>query len=217
MDIEAIISEAQRIRSELLLNKELTCNIDPKRECIPVPKVGDGQIKLIIVGQDPTVKNAKSRDAIKTTLNLDKRNSLYNYLSAISERLGCNIEQNVYATNLLKCFYEVPPATIPNAVKEQTIYWIELLKKEIAQFPNAKIITLGEPVLEALVIAGSKKVREYWGYKGKNQADINNFYYCETSNNPLGRRIFPFPHQPSIRKEFYKRYIDDYIGFVNNI
>lgn len=87
--------------------------------------------------------------------------------------------------------------------------------KELAQYPNAKVITLGEPVLKSLVTNGFVKVRDYWGYKGKNQADVTRFTYCDADNNLLQRRFHPFPHQQSIRKEFYKNYIEKYIEFVN--
>lgn len=215
MQIEAVICEAKEIRNNVLKNIELAHHLDKQRDYIPAPKVGTEEIKIIIIGQDPTVKNEKSRDKIKTVLNLDSKNSLYRYLSFIVEKLDCDVEKNVYATNLLKCFYIAPPASIKNVVEEHTPYWIELLKKEIAQYPKAKVITFGEPVLDALITSGSKKVREHWGYQGKNQSDIARFKYCDADNNLLQRQFFPFPHQPSIRKEFYKKYIDDYISFVS--
>jgi hypothetical protein len=215
MKTEDIIDEANRIRTVLLMDKELTRYVDPQRAYIPSPKVGSGKIKLIIIGQDPTVKNEKSRDKIKTVLNLDKKNSLYQYLSSIVEKLGDDVEENVYATNLLKCFYVAPPATIKNLVREHAPYWIELLKKELAQYPEAKIITLGEPVLDALVTNGSKKVREYWGYQGKNQADITKFHYCNANDNLILRKFFPFPHQPSIKKDFYRDTLESYLNFVS--
>jgi uracil-DNA glycosylase len=214
--MDKVVQLARYIRENLLKNQKLACHIDKDRDYIPIPKVGNQKIKLIIIGQDPTVKNEKSRDTIKTVLNLDKRNSMYNYLSYIAERLGTNIEQNVYATNLLKCFYVAPPATIPGCVREHTPYWIELLRSELASFPEAVVITLGEPMLDALIINGSKKIRDYWGYQGNNQSNVSKFQYSVENTNLIQRRVFPFPHQPSIQKDFYKRYKDDYISFVNN-
>lgn len=214
MTIDYVTREAEQIRRRLLKDESLARCLDKNRDYIPVPKLGTGEIKLIIVGQDPTVKNEKSRDAVKTVLNLDKRTSLYEYISYVAKRLGYDIEQNVYATNLLKCFYASPPATIPYAVREHTPYWIDLLKRELAEFPDAKIITLGEPVLAALVTDGSSRVRDYWGYQGSNLANILNFRYCEAANNLLQRRFFPLPHQPSIRKQFYRNYMAHYIAFL---
>lgn len=215
MLIEEVVQKSKEIRNSLLVNIDVDHRIDAGREYIPVPKIGKGPIKIIFIGQDPTVKRKESRDKIKTVLNLDKRNSLYRYLHDIAKGLHCDIEENIYATNLLKCFYEVPPATIPNFVKLQTPYWIDLLKFELKQYPDAKIITLGEPLLQSLTFNGSTKVKDYWGYKGKNQADTTQFNYCRANNNLLERIFFPLPHQPSIRKEFYKNYLEKYIDFVN--
>lgn len=214
--ISDVINESKTIRNRLLGDNELAVYIDKCRDRIPVPKVGNGEIKLIFIGQDPTVKNETSRDLINVVLNLDRQNSLYRYLEDIANKLGCSIEQNVYATNLLKCFFVAPPATIKGAVSRYTPYWIDLLNEELAYYPNALVITLGEPVLNALIKNGSKKVRKYWGYIGNNQANINNFNYCDANNNLLQRKIFPFPHQPSIRKQFYSSYLDAYIHFTNN-
>jgi hypothetical protein len=214
MKAEDVVREAKTIREKLLNNVDQARYLDLQRDYIPVPKLGSGAIKLVIIGQDPTVKNEASRDAIKTVLNLDKKNSLYDYLSLIASRLGYDIEQNVYATNLLKCFFVAPPASLGAAVREYTPHWVGLLRKELSSYPDAEVITLGEPVLDALVTDGSRKVRNYWGYGGNNQADIINFRACEADSNLLNRRFLPFPHQPSIRKEFYHRHIEDYISFM---
>lgn len=216
MQIKEVTNKAECIRNKLFEDSELAQHIDKQRRYIPIPKVGSGEIEIVIIGQDPTVRREKSRDTIEVVLNLDKQNSLYRYVSSIVEKLGYDIERNLYATNLLKCFYVAPPASIPNLVRQHTPYWIELLKAELEQYPNAVVITLGEPVLTSLVTNGSKKVRDYWGYQGKNQANINNFNYCDANNNLLQRDFFPFPHQPSIRKQFYSNYLDEYIQFVDN-
>lgn len=216
MEISDIINESISIRNRLLRDKELAVHIDKCRDRIPVPKVGKGEIKLIFIGQDPTVKNKTSRDSINVVLNLGKQNSLYRYIEGIANKLGCSVEENVYATNLLKCFFVEPPATIKGAVSRYTPYWIDLLKEELAYYPNALIITLGEPVLNALITSGSKKVSKYWGYTGNTQADIRRFNYCDANNNLLQRIFFPFPHQPTIINPFYSSYLDAYISFTNN-
>ncbi len=216
---DEVLRKAKNIRQAVLENQVLAKHIDEKRKCIPAPKIGKGMIKLIIIGQDPTVKNKNSRDSITTTLNLDKRNSLYTYVSYLAEQTGCDLEQNVYATNLLKCFFIAPPASIKNehVVRKHTPFWIDLLNEELNAYPNATVITMGEPLLNALVVRGSHKVKEYWGYQGKNLADIKSFRYCDATSNLLQRKFFPFPHQPSIRIEFYKKYMNDYLIFMNQI
>ena len=63
---------------------------------IPEPFIGNGRIKLIILGQDPTVKNMESRKKIRTVLNLDKKQcSLYHYIKRIHTVLVACFEKGV--------------------------------------------------------------------------------------------------------------------------
>lgn len=122
---------------------------------LPIPKIycGTDTIKLFILGQDPTIKNIKSRATITTVLNLDKPGTnLHNYLSQICHRLGFDLE-NVYATNYVKNSFKNPPTRIMkiDVLKEFGPYWLPLLKEELAQFPQRPIITLGQPLLSAIV------------------------------------------------------------------
>lgn len=217
MDIKMITAEAKNIRKQLLKEDNVSNFIEQENEKIPEPYLRGKEIKLIIIGQDPTVRNENSRKDITTVLNLNKENgALFNYIKAIATRLNCDIEKNVYATNLLKCFYTVPPASVKNLVFDQTKYWLPLLLKEIATYPDAKVITLGEPVFQALVSSGFKKVNKYWAYCGNTNAKVNNFSYCKAEDNKLNRDIFPFPHQPTWkRNKFYGRYFSEYAQYVN--
>lgn len=218
MDVKAILRRAEEIRKNLLNDEKLAFYLDKERGNIPESKIGNGEIKLFIIGQDPTVKNENSRDKIKVVLNLDKPNSLKKYINCIVEQLGLDFDKNVYATNLLKCFFMEPPASIKGVkvINEYAPYWIGLLKEELAKYPKAKVITLGQPMLNAIIINGSKNVRDYWGYQGKNQADVTKFKYCDANDNLLQRKFYPFPHQPSIRKEFYKNHLDRYVDWVKS-
>lgn len=64
------------------------------------------KVRLVVIGQDPTVKNEASRETIETVLNLDKpRGSLYKYISLICEGLGLDLCRHVYATNYAKNFF----------------------------------------------------------------------------------------------------------------
>ena len=57
--------------------------------------------------------------------------------------------------------------------------------------------------------------REYWGYTAEWKAgQFGTLSYVKPEENLLGRIIFPFPHQPSLRKQFYKDRMDKYIAFV---
>ncbi len=178
------------------------------------------KIRLIVIGQDPTVKNEASRKTITTVLNLDKPNgSISKYLSIICDGLGLNIHQQVYATNYAKNFFIRPPTQIKecNLLDETGCYWLPLLRKELSLFPDCTIITLGEPLLRAILIKPRKALlRDYWGY---TQGWISNqpvFSYVPPEENKLNQKIFPFPHQPSIRKAFYRATLYSYLNYVRN-
>lgn len=168
-----------------------------------------GDVKLIILGQDPTVKNPKSREKIKTVLNLDVNGSLLRYLGEICNSLEIDIGKNIFATNLFKNFFIAPPTTIKeiNIFREFLPHWLPVLKDEINSYPEALIITLGEPLLSVLVNEdASKLVRYYWGYLSDWQTGSTSaFRYIKELDNILGRKIFPFPHQPSLRADIFLR------------
>ncbi|MCX6078805.1 MAG: hypothetical protein NTW32_04655 [Chloroflexi bacterium] len=131
--------------------------------------MGSGSIKLIVLGQDPTVKNEASRKSIKTVLNLDKNGSARAYLSGVSQKLGIDLKQHVYATNLFKNFFVQPPTQIKQIDIFQTFLpaWLPYLKDELAQYPDIPVITLGEPVLQTILMPGlPDRLREYWGVHG---------------------------------------------------
>ena len=188
------------------------------RFSVPHTYRGTGSIQLFVLGQDPTVKNEESRVSITQVLNLNKHGSLYNYLSRICTGLGLDLDKSIYATNYLKNFFIVPPTQIKeiSIFKEFAPYWLPLLREELAEFTHAPIITLGQPLLSAIVRGGaSPLVREYWGYtdnwkSGKTGA----FRYLEPGKNILGRTVFPFPHQPTIGKRFYADQFRGYVAFM---
>ena len=102
---------------------------------LPVPKPyrGSGAIRLIVLGQDPTVKNPQGRKAIKTVLNLDINRSIRAYLACVCDGLGIQIAENVYATNLYKNFFIRPPTQITeiDVFQEFRDAWLPLLKSEL--------------------------------------------------------------------------------------
>ena len=69
-----------------------------------IPKVfqGSGEIKLVILGQDPTVKNIKSRSMINTVLSLDRNGALRRYLGVCPQRKWDKNSLNVMETSLTK-------------------------------------------------------------------------------------------------------------------
>ena len=185
---------------------------------IPRPYHGSGKIKLIVLGQDPTVKDVQSRRTIETVLNLDRKGSMRVYLVGVCNDLGLQLADNVYATNLYKNFFIRPPTQITeiDVFQEFLGFWLPLLKDELELFPGVPVITLGEPVLAPLVGENvSAKVRDYWGYTpGWKEGREASFQYIRAADNQLNRIVFPFPHQPSLRKEFYRARLRDYAAFV---
>ena len=109
---------------------------------IPVVKRGTGPIKLIILGQDPTVKDEAGRAKIKTVLNLDKKGGLLVYLAKIAKGLDLDLNANVYATNYLKCFFTHPPTQIKEIDIFQAFgpYWLPLLLDELKEFEGVPIV-----------------------------------------------------------------------------
>ena len=155
-----------------------------QEEDIVFPYQGGPDIKLIIIGQDPTIRNEKQRAKIKYTLNLDKEGALKRYVKQICEGLGISIK-NVYATNVFKYFYSVPPANTFDVLKEHLAPNLRLLNKELSVFPNIPIITLGEPVLKLLMGNDKAKVRKYWGYEPETKFD-----FVTADENKLNRTGF---------------------------
>lgn len=209
-----ISNEAKKIRDRLSIENDFVKNqINLELNTIP-PFKGNCEIKLIIIGQDPTIRNVSSRKNITRTLNLDKSNSLKTYISSICEKLGITLE-NVYATNLFKYFYTYPPADTPEVLQAHLEPNLELLKQELNEYKGLPVITLGQPLLQ-LLCGKNALVRNYWGYERKSRKTNENFSYSNASENKLNRDLYPFPHQPSIRKEFYKNTLDSYTQFMIN-
>jgi hypothetical protein len=209
-----IENDAQKLRNRLVEeNSALKNPIDLDLNVIP-PYKGNGVIKLIVIGQDPTIRNIKSRNNISCTLNLNKNNSLKTYISSICERLGITLE-NVYATNLFKYFYTYPPADSPEVLQTHLDPNLELLIQELNEYKGLPVVTLGQPLLK-LLCGKNALVKNYWGYDKKTRKTLGDFSYCNALENKLDRAFFPFPHQPSIRKEFYKNTLDLYTHFMRS-
>ena len=208
-----IIEKAVYIRNYLKENCDYEdSRIDMQHNIIP-PFVGQSKIKLIIIGQDPTIRKVERRSDIACTLNLDKGGSLKAYIEKICNHLDCSID-NIYATNLFKYFYTIPPADTLNVLFKHIDKNLDLLKEEIAKFPNAKIITLGQPVLQ-LLTRKNNKVKEYWDYPKGSKTQFSKCL-AEDENNKLKRDFYPFIHIKSSSKKFYKDNICNYLDYIKN-
>ena len=170
--------------------------------------------KLIFIGQDPTVRRKESRSDINVTLNLDKKNSLKTYLKKVCDILLIDIEKEVYATNLYKCFFHSPPAEDQTILTRHFKIWNDLLKNELNVFKNSIIITLGEPLIKQLIHAENRKVKYYWDYIGNTKSG-GKFKFVKPNENYLQERIYPLAHQPTwSRNRFYNTYLQDYLEFI---
>lgn len=197
---------------------ELSKDIDFTYNFIPPYCKADSisNIKLIIIGQDPTIRNTKTRKNINYTLNLDKpKGAIRRYLEFICKELEIDLDSQVYATNLYKCFFHIPPADNPEILSKHLQPWLEFIDNELSVFDtNIPIITLGEPIIKQLITSKHKKVRYYWNYIG-NTTSGSDFKFVSKENNLLNRRIFPLAHQPSYsRGRYYKKYLTDYLKII---
>lgn len=209
-----VFIESLTIRDSLKNTQDDNTNTIDNQLLPVLPFRISNNIKLIILGQDPAVKNAKSRHSIEYTLNLDKNGALKSYIEYICASLSISLE-NIYATNLFKYFYSKPPAETPAVLKKHLLPNLELLKKELAGYKNVPVITLGEPVLQ-LLTDDTNFVKSFWGYNSKTKNTNNIFSLCGASFNIIKRDFFPFPHQPSLRKDFYKNTLNQYLDFMKS-
>jgi len=171
------------------------------------------------LGQDPTVRDPEFKKKIKVVLLLNQAGGLKRYLGdTICNGLGIDLDKNVYATNLLKNFFTVPPdkkrKEDPEFFQKAADHWIPLLKEEIAEFENVPVLTLGEPVLNCLTNSPDWVLIRYsWGYEGPAQYG-QNFGYIKPEENVLSRIIFPFPHLPGLRHPIYRQQMPGYLAFM---
>ncbi|KUO49805.1 MAG: hypothetical protein APF76_00750 [Desulfitibacter sp. BRH_c19] len=106
-----------------------------------------GHIKLMLVGQDPTI--FKKPERVKHVLMLDQENSqLSRWLKGI---FGLKTFSNltIYATNLVKCSFLEPPSLKDKGglsfLKPHFENCKEHLKKELSLYRPTLVLTLGGP------------------------------------------------------------------------
>jgi hypothetical protein len=205
-DFNSILKESEGLKNRLYYDDSQT-NIDINRKILE-PYYTGKSIKLIIIGQDPTVCSSDTRDHLNSVLALrNKGNNLYNYIvNEILNPIGISIE-NVYATNIFKHYFKSTPK------QENILHHIddnlELVKKELVLIPNCPIILMvGNQVLNNI---SEHELAYYW--------DAGNIH---SSKNKLDRELFPFPHltphrlHDKYKGKNFERYID-YFCRCNNI
>lgn len=156
-------------------------------------------------------------------LNLDKGGGLLRYIASLCNDLGMSLRDEVYATNACKNFWIRPPTAIQgvDVLALSAPFWLALLRAELDNLPDATLISLGQPVLSMLVRDGSRRpMRDYWGYHPRWRAgEMHPMQAIEPDESTVGRRIFPFVHQPSLRggrAAFYRARWAEYVEFVRS-
>ncbi|MBE9505807.1 MAG: hypothetical protein IMY84_03250, partial [Chloroflexi bacterium] len=153
-----VLKRAQSIAEELAADPVLGDYLDVESDLeIPAPVRGGGHIRLIILGQDPTVGTRRRRREIRAVLDMRSREGpLRTYLSFLCASLGLVMEEHAYVTNLVKGFFSVPPAQLRDVdlIALSAPHWLPLLQEEVAEFPGVSVLTLGQPVLSALINPG---------------------------------------------------------------
>jgi uracil-DNA glycosylase len=217
MDNKVLAMKTRKV-IDRLARSEIGSYVDASLEP-PEVFCGSGKIRLIIVGQDPTVQDPEYREEVKVVLLLNQPGRLRTYLGKVCKGLDIDLDENIYATNLLKNFFTRPPDKIneedPQFYKKTADYWIPLLREEIEEFEDVPVLTLGEPVLNCLTKGPDEVLIRYsWGFEGPGQYG-GNFRYIKPSDTVLGRVIFPFPHLPGLKHPIYSgQRMDGYLAFM---
>lgn len=213
--IENVMARSQEALKELQKIDTLRPYMDVERG-LPTPFMGSGKIRLVIVGQDPTVDRIVSREQITTVPMLDDSGSvLRRFLSGMCASLGISLDENVYATNLCKNFFTVPPTQIKNVdvIAASAPVWLPVLDDELQQYPDALVMSLGQSVLSALLKPGfPQQVRDCWGYHGANGGA---FSHILPDQSRLNRAIFPMVHLRSWQTKVFYR--DNWAGYLRYI
>jgi uracil-DNA glycosylase len=217
--IDQILRRSAAVVSDLKASDVIGTYIDASLP-VPRPFVGTGPIRLVVVGQDPTVEKLESRERVKTVLTLDQKDgNLYRFVERICTGLGLSLEQHLYATNVCKNFFTELPERVyePDLIGISWLKWRALLAEELDRFPGATVVTLGKPILKVLVCQPlSQDLKHYWGHvEGWKTEGIGGFRYVDVEGSSLRRQFFPLPHITNTRTtELYRTHFDGYLTFI---
>lgn len=110
----------------------------------PYIQFGD-DFKLMLIGQDPTIRVKKER--VKQVLMLNEPNSqLRRWLSEIFGKENFEA-MTIYATNIVKCTFDKPPSSYrgKHFLRPYFENCKDYIVKEITHFKPTLVLTLGEP------------------------------------------------------------------------
>lgn len=217
--VDDLMVRCADVLSKLREDEILGSHVDASL-AVPRPFQGRSEIRLIVVGQDPTVEEAETRNRITTVLMLDEeRSNLRRFIQTICNRLGLSLDEHVYATNVCKNFFMQRPEAVtdPDLIGLSWKMWQGVLQDEVNQFPKAAIVTLGKPVLKVLLKHGHPHdLKHYWGHvDGWKQRGRDSFRAVEKEQSTIDRKFFPLPHVTNCTTtEFYRGNLDDYLAFI---
>ncbi|MCB9457411.1 MAG: hypothetical protein H6671_15610 [Anaerolineaceae bacterium] len=217
-ELETLNTRTRLALAELESVQVISPYVDWNRT-LPKPFHGSGDIRLVIIGQDPTVRLKSSRDQVNMVLDLDKKNSnLYRFLNKVCEALGLSLNEHVYATNAYKNFFTQPPTSIKqvNVLEFSAPVWLPVLQYELNSFPQAAVMSLGQPVLSMLVKSDHRQDRSvcyYWGHPSFPGAE--QFKSVSAEESTVNRRIFPMVHLNTRNtNRFYHANETNYINYM---
>lgn len=106
----------------------------------------ESDIRLMLIGQDPTI--LKGKDRVKTVLMLDEKNGQISRW--LRDVFGDQFNKvSIYGTNIVKCMFEFPPSRdVKGGLKYLTPFFANCQKyivKEIVSYRPHLVVTLGEP------------------------------------------------------------------------
>ena len=140
----------------------------------PFHKIGKG-LKLLLIGQDPTI--FEEPDRVNTVLMLNETKGRNGQLRKWLEKELFGIENfnkiEIYATNLVKCQFDIPPTLSKGGALKFLKPRFNLCKKHLAKeiecFRPDVVLTLGESVHKLF----SKEIKITKGeLKGKMKDDF---------------------------------------------
>ena len=87
---------------------------------------------------------------------------------------------------------------------------------ELAAFPGATVITLGQPILRVLIRPEHyHDMKSFWGYDGRwSKGIMRPLGMVQANESTIERAFFPVIHQPSVQQPFYAGRFKDYMAFV---
>lgn len=154
----------------------------------PEPFRGDGSIKAIILGADPSNPDGNILHTV-FDLNLQGKRDR-RYFSAIEQNIGeIGLEyRNIYVQNVCRNYFEKVTYKHKSNWKKAAALWLPILKKELDGFFPRDIPVLATTEIILQILLKNKQdfrhVADYYSLKEPTPIPEN--------QNHMGRDVFPF-------------------------